>query len=46
MISEGLSALNEVYTFIQANDVLKILIGVAVGGVVLSVFMGIFFRGR
>jgi hypothetical protein len=46
MLAEGLTALSSAWAFVSGNDSLKLLVGVAVAGVVLSVIMGLFFRGR
>ena len=43
-LSEGISAISEAWTFVSGNAALSAMISVAVGGVVLSVVMGIFFR--
>lgn len=44
MLDEGLSAITSVMTFFEGSATFKILIGIAVAGVVASVVMGIFFR--
>lgn len=43
-MSEGFNALSTAWTFISGNDALKVLVWVAVAGVVASVVMGLFFR--
>lgn len=45
-MAEGFSALTQAWSFVSGNDALKVLIWVAVAGVVASVVMGLFFRGR
>lgn len=44
MLSEGMTAISSVITFMEGNATFKILLGIAVAGVVVSVVMGIFFR--
>lgn len=43
-LSEGVSAISGAWDFVSSNAALSTMISVAVGGVVLSVVMGIFFR--
>lgn len=43
-MESGLSAITDVMTFLTGNDVFKVLIWVAVAGVVISAVMSIFFR--
>lgn len=44
MLAEGMTAISSIMTFMEGNATFKILVGIAVAGVVLSVVMGIFFR--
>lgn len=44
MLGEGMSAISSVMSFMEGSSTFKILIGIAVTGVVVSVVMGIFFR--
>ena len=44
MLAEGITAITSAMTFLEGSDTLKILSGVAIAGVVLSVVLGLFFR--
>ena len=44
MLADGISAITSAMTFLEGSDTFKILIGVAIAGVVLSVVLGLFFR--
>lgn len=44
MLAEGMTAISSVISFMEGNDTFKILLSIAVGGVVLSVVLGLFFR--
>lgn len=43
-MSEGLTAVSSVMTFFASDSTFKVLIGVAVAGVVISMVLGLFFR--
>lgn len=45
-LSEGISAISDVFTFMSSNTVISVMLSIALAGVGLSVAMGIFFRGR
>lgn len=44
MLAEGITAITSAMTFLEGSDTFKILIGVAIAGIVLSVVLGLFFR--
>ena len=44
MLAEGITAITSAMSFLEGSDTFKILIGVAIAGIVLSVVLGLFFR--
>ena len=44
MLAGGIEAITSAMTFLEGSSTFKILIGVAIAGIVLSVVLGLFFR--
>lgn len=44
MLSEGISALTEIWTFLAGNEVFKVVFGIAVVAIGIGAFLGLFFR--
>ncbi len=44
MLAEGVTAISSAMTFLEGSSTFKVLIGVAIAGVVMSVVLGLFFR--
>lgn len=43
-LSDGITALGSIWTWVEGNPALSAMIGIAVAGVGISMIIGIFFR--
>lgn len=44
MLDKGITAITDVWTFVEGNDTLATVIGVAVAFIVVGGLLGLFFR--